>query len=134
LFTLGDIGYLDEDGYLFLTDRKSNTIISGGVNIYPQEIEDVLTEHPTVADAAVFGVPDEEFGEQVMAVVELVDASAAGVELAEDLERHCRERLAGFKVPRRLEFTDALPRDSNGKLYKRRLRDQYWEGHESNII
>lgn len=134
LFTLGDIGYLDAAGYLFLTDRKSNTIISGGVNIYPQEIEDVLTEHPAVTDAAVFGVPDEEYGEQVLAVVELVNPGAGSPALAADLNAHCRDRLAGFKVPRRMEFTDALPRDNNGKLYKRRLRDQYWDGHDSKLV
>ncbi len=140
LFTLGDIGYVDNAGYLFLTDRMSNTIISGGVNIYPQEIEDVLAEHPAVRDVAVFGVPDDEFGEQVMAVVELHDSDSERADdgdrgsLIAELQRHARERLAGFKVPRRFGFTDALPRDNNGKLYKRRLRDQYWEGHDSKLV
>ena len=134
LFTIGDIGKLDEDGYLYLTDRKSNMIISGGVNIYPQEIENVLSQHPAIADAAVFGVPHDEFGEQVMAAIQLQDPTAAGPDMSAEIERYCRESLAGFKVPRRIEFFDELPRDANGKLYKRHLRDRYWEGRDSKII
>ena len=134
LFTLGDIGMLDDEGYLFLTDRKSNMIISGGVNIYPQEIEDVISQHPAVTDVAVFGIPNEEFGEQVMAAIQLVHPAEAGPAMASEIERHCRSLLAGFKVPRRIEFFGELPRDANGKLYKRRLRDQYWQGHSTRIV
>jgi long-chain acyl-CoA synthetase len=124
-FTLGDVGYLDEDGYLFLTDRSTNLIISGGVNIYPAEVEAELLAHPAVGDAAVIGVPDDEWGESVLAVIEPahgVDGSAA---LAAELIEHCRARLAHYKCPRRVDFVDALPRADNGKLYKRRLRDEY---------
>jgi long-chain acyl-CoA synthetase len=131
--TLGDMGYLDDDGYLYLTDRKAHMIISGGVNIYPQEAENVLVDHPAVADAAVIGVPDEEMGESVKAVVELVDPSAAGPELAAELLAHCREVLASYKCPSTIDFTTELPRSDNGKLYKRVLREQYWEGHDSLI-
>jgi acyl-CoA synthetase (AMP-forming)/AMP-acid ligase II len=131
--TLGDMGYLDDNGYLYLTDRKAHMIISGGVNIYPQETENVLIEHPAVADVAVIGVPDDEMGEAVKAVVELVDPATATPELATELVEHCRARLAGFKVPRSIDFVDALPRSDNGKLYKRLLREPYWAGHDSLI-
>jgi long-chain acyl-CoA synthetase len=124
-FTLGDVGYLDEDGYLYLTDRSSNLIISGGVNIYPAEVDGALLEHPAVADAATIGVPSEEWGEEVLAVVELRGGYAPSDELAEELKAFCRERIAHFKCPRRVEFTDALPRQDNGKIYKRLLRDQH---------
>ncbi|WP_205528475.1 AMP-binding protein [Desertimonas flava] len=134
LFTLGDIGYLDADGYVFLTDRKSNTINSGGVNIYPQEIENVLSEHPKVHDVAVFGIPHEEMGEQVIAVIELTDGVAGSEALKAEFTEFCRQSLAGYKVPRRIEFEASLPRDANGKLYKRRLRDPYWVGHASKVI
>ena len=134
LFTLGDIGKLDDEGYLYLTDRKSNMIISGGVNIYPQEIEDVISQHHAVQDVAVFGIPNEEYGEQVMAAIQLVDPDRGDSDMAAEIEAHCRDSLAGFKVPRRIEFFADLPRDDNGKLYKRRLRDQYWHGRESAII
>ncbi len=123
--TLGDIGRLDEDGYLYLTDRKSFTIISGGVNIYPREIEDVLVTHPTVSDAAVIGVPDDEMGERVLAIIEPVDWKSAGPELAEELKTHVREQLSGIKVPRRIEFMKALPRHPNGKMYKRQLQEKF---------
>ncbi len=126
--TLGDVGYLDDDGYLFMSDRKIDMIISGGVNIYPAEIEGVLVTHPAVADAAVYGIPDDEFGEQVMASVELVAGATVDGDLETSLIEHCREHLAGYKVPRRLEVVDVLPRQPTGKLYKRLLRDPHWEG------
>lgn len=124
-FTMGDVGYLDEDGYLYLTDRSADLIISGGVNVYPAEVEAELLGHPAVGDAAVIGVPDEEWGELVVAVVEPAPGVDAGDELAAELVRHCRDRLAHFKCPRRVDFTDSLPRTDSGKLYKRRLRDHY---------
>lgn len=124
--TLGDVGYVDDDGYIYLTDRKSFMIISGGVNIYPQEIEDVLVVHPKVLDAAVIGVPHEEFGEEVKAVVQLADGVAPTDELERELIAYCREHLAGYKLPRSVDFVDELPRLPTGKLYKRLLRDQYW--------
>ncbi len=126
--TLGDVGYLDEAGYLFLSDRKIDMIISGGVNIYPAEIEGVLVGHPAVADAAVFGIPDDEMGEQVKAAVELVDGRTGSAELAAELVAHVRGSLAGYKAPRSVDFVDRLPRHPTGKLYKRLLRDPYWEG------
>ena len=131
--TLGDIGYLDADGYLYLTDRQAHMIISGGVNIYPQEAENVLAGHPAVADVAVIGVPDEEMGEAVKAVVQLVDFAAAGPELAAELLAFCRSELASYKCPRTVDFTAELPRDPNGKLYKRLLRERYWRGHDSLV-
>jgi long-chain acyl-CoA synthetase len=124
-YTMGDVGYLDEDGWLYLTDRSADLIISGGVNVYPAEVEAELLGHPAVGDAAVIGVPDDEWGELVVAVVELRDGAVASPELADELIAHCRDRLARFKCPRRVDFTDALPRTDSGKLYKRRLRDEY---------
>jgi long-chain acyl-CoA synthetase len=132
-FTVGDAGYLDEDGFLYLCDRKHDMIISGGVNIYPAEIESVLVVHPKVRDVAVFGVPDDDWGEHVKAVVELAPGVAAGRELADELVAFCKERLAGFKCPRSVDFVAELPRDPNGKLYKRKLRDPYWVGRERAI-
>ncbi len=132
--TLGDVGYLDEDGYLYLTDRAANMIISGGVNIYPQEAENVLARHPAVVDVAVFGVPDDEMGEAVKAVVQPADSAVPGDELEAELIAYCRCELATYKCPCSVEFIDELPRDPNGKLYKRLLRDRYWEGHESRVI
>jgi long-chain acyl-CoA synthetase len=126
-FTLGDMGYVDEDGFLFLTDRTANLIISGGVNIYPAEVDAVLLEHPAVADVAVIGVPDAEWGEEVLAVVEPRAGSVPDDELAADLVGFCRDRLAHYKCPRRVEFVDQLPRQDNGKIYKRLLRDRYRE-------
>ncbi len=124
--TLGDMGYLDEDGYLFLTDRKSHMIISGGVNIYPQEAENVLTGHPEVLDVAVIGVPNAEFGEEVKAVVQPMDPGKAGPELAEALIDYCQSHLAKYKCPRSVDFVAELPRLPTGKLLKRQLRDRYW--------
>jgi len=137
--TLGDIGYVDEDGYLYLTDRKAHMIISGGVNIYPQEIEDQLVTHPAVADVAVFGVPDPEMGEQVKAVVQTVDGIAGdsttdNPELAGQLIAFCREHIAHYKCPRSVDFVDELPRLPTGKLYKRILRDRYWGKNTSRIV
>ena len=126
-FTLGDMGYVDEDGFLFLTDRSANLIISGGVNIYPAEIDAVLLEHPAVADAATIGVPNPEWGEEVLAVIELRSGVPASAELADELVTFCRDRLAHYKCPRRVEFVDKLPRQDNGKIYKRLLRDRYRE-------
>ena len=124
--TLGDIGRLDQDGYLYLTDRKAHMIIAGGVNIYPQEIEDVLVMHPTVVDAAVFGVPNEDLGEEVKAVIQPRQMPSDPAALEAEVLAYCREHLAGFKCPRSIEFMEQLPRLDNGKLYKRKLRDQYW--------
>ncbi len=132
--TLGDIGRLDDDGFLYLTDRKSYMIISGGVNIYPQESENLLAMHPKVADVAVIGVPNPDFGEEVKAVVQPTDPADAGPELEHELIAYCRQHLADVKCPRSVDFTDELPRHPTGKLYKRLLRDRYWAGHESRII
>jgi long-chain acyl-CoA synthetase len=132
-FTVGDVGYLDEDGFLFLCDRKSDMIISGGVNIYPAEIEGALLTHPKVADAAVFGIPHEDWGEEIKAVVEPAPGIEPGDALTAELLAHCAERLARFKLPRTVDYTDEMPRDPNGKLYKRKLRDPYWEGRERSI-
>jgi len=132
--TLGDIGVLDEDGYLYLTDRQAHMIISGGVNIYPQESENVLASDPRVADAAVIGVPEPEMGEAVKAVVELVDPTTAGPETAAALIALCRERLSAYKCPRTVDFVAELPRDPNGKLYKRLLKERYWEGHDTRVV
>jgi long-chain acyl-CoA synthetase len=127
-FTVGDVGHLDDDGFLYLRDRKIDMIISGGVNIYPAEVEAALLAHPAVADAAVFGIPHDDRGEEVKAVVEL--SSPVPVE---DLLAHCHVKLASYKVPRSIDVVDALPRDPSGKLYKRRLRDPYWAGRERAI-
>jgi acyl-CoA synthetase (AMP-forming)/AMP-acid ligase II len=134
LSTLGDVGYLDDAGYLFLTDRKSYMIISGGMNIYPREIEDRLIEHPQVADVAVFGVPNSEFGEEVKAVVQPMPGVEAGDALRADLLALCREQLAHYKCPRSIDFEAELPRLPTGKLYKRLLRDRYWGEHDSRIV
>ena len=132
--TVGDVGHIDADGYLYLTDRKSYMIISGGVNIYPQETENFLAGHPAVLDVAVIGVPNTDLGEEVKAVVQLVDPAAAGPGLAAELIAYCRDNLAHFKCPRTVDFVDDLPRYPTGKLYKRILRDKYWEGHQTSII
>ncbi|SDH54005.1 AMP-binding protein [Pseudonocardia oroxyli] len=123
--TLGDMGRLDEQGYLYLADRRTDLIISGGVNIYPAEIEDALVMHPAVADVAVIGVPDPEMGQSVRAVVQLIPEMKAGSELIDELTAHCRGRLAGFKCPRSFVFTTELPRLPNGKLLRRRVREKY---------
>ncbi len=132
--TLGDVGRVDEDGYLYLTDRKAFMIISGGVNIYPQEAESILITHPKVADVAVIGVPNEEFGEEVKAVVQLVDMALAGPALERELIEFCRGQLSAVKSPRSIDFDPELPRHPTGKLYKRLLRDRYWKNRDSRII
>jgi len=131
--TLGDIGRLDEEGFLYLTDRQAYMIITGGVNVYPQEAENLLAVHPSVADAAVFGVPDDDFGEAVKAVVETVDGVDGTPELAAELIEYCREHLADVKCPRSIDFRDELPRHPTGKLYKRLLKDEYWEAAGRSI-
>ena len=131
---VGDIGHVDADGYLYLTDRRSYMIISGGVNIYPQETENVLSAHPAVQDVAVIGVPNDDLGEEVKAVVQLADPAAAGPGLEQDLIGYCRDRLAHFKCPQTVDFVAGLPRSETGKLYKRILRDAYWAGHQSRIV
>lgn len=133
VFTYGDIGYLDDDGYLFLSDRKIDMIVSGGANIYPAEIESVLIGHPAVADVAAFGVPNDEFGEEVKVAVQLAEGQTESDELAQDIRSFARERLAGFKVPRSVDFHEAFPRTPTGKLQKRLLRDPYWKGKERAI-
>jgi long-chain acyl-CoA synthetase len=130
--TCGDIGYLDDDGYLFLRDRQAFTIISGGVNIYPQEIEDCLTLHPAVFDVAVIGVPDAEFGESVLAVVQIDADVPPDDSTAQQLLGHVRSHIAGYKVPRRIEFVDALPRTPTGKLVKGKLRNHFGSLSERN--
>jgi long-chain acyl-CoA synthetase len=131
--TLGDIGYVDEDGYLYLSDRKIDMIISGGVNIYPAEIEGVLTSHAAVNDAAVFGIPNDEMGEEVKAAVELAPGINASDALTGELVAFVREHLAGYKAPRSIDFLEQLPRQPTGKLNKRELRDPYWKGLERRI-
>jgi acyl-CoA synthetase (AMP-forming)/AMP-acid ligase II len=134
--TLGDVGYLDADGYLFLTDRKAYMIITGGVNVYPQEAENVLVTHPDVVDVAVFGVPNDDFGEEVKAVVQPrqmpADADAART-LEAELIRFCRSQLADVKCPRSVDFREELPRHPTGKLYKRLLKDEYWKAAGRSI-
>ncbi|HEY2501905.1 MAG TPA: acyl-CoA synthetase [Mycobacterium sp.] len=132
--SLGDMGYVDEDGYMYLTDRSTFMIVSGGVNIYPQEAENVLVMHPKLVDAAVFGVPNDEFGEEVKAVVQPVEGVTPGTDLEAELIEYCRAHLAGYKCPRTVEFEPELPRDPNGKLYKRRIRERYWQGRVSRIV
>ncbi len=131
--TLGDVGWLDEDGYLFLTDRKSFMIISGGVNIYPQEIENLIITHPKVADVAVIGGPHEEMGEEVIAVVQPADWDEAGPALAAEIDAFARANLSHVKIPRRIDFMQELPRHATGKLYKRLIRDAYWSKKDAVI-
>jgi acyl-CoA synthetase (AMP-forming)/AMP-acid ligase II len=132
--TVGDVGFVDEDGYLFLTDRKAHMIISGGVNIYPQETENLLVTHPKVMDAAVIGVPNEDLGEEVKAVVQPMEGVAGDEELERELIAFCRAHLAHFKCPRTIDFTDELPRLPTGKLYKGPLRERYWAEHATRIV
>ncbi|WP_084962038.1 acyl-CoA synthetase [Thermoactinospora rubra] len=132
-FTVGDIGYLDEDGFLYLCDRKADMIISGGTNIYPAEIENEIMVHPKVADVAVFGIPDEEWGEQIKAVVEPAPGVAPGPELAREILASLEGRLARMKWPKSIDFIDEMPREPNGKLLKRKLRDPYWAGRDRAI-
>jgi len=132
--TVGDIGYVDKDGYLYLTDRASFMIIAGGVNIYPQECGNLLITHPKVADAAVFGVPNEDLGEEVKAAVQLMPGIAPGPDVAEELIAFCAQHLARQKCPRSIDFEAELPRLPTGKLYKRLLRDRYWQGHKTRIV
>jgi acyl-CoA synthetase (AMP-forming)/AMP-acid ligase II len=132
--TVGDMGYLDDEGYLFLTDRKTFMIVSGGVNIYPQETENLLITHPKVFDVAVFGIPHPEMGEQVHAVVQPVDMAEAGPELERELLELCTSRLAHYKCPRAIDFDPDLPRQPTGKLYKRLIRDRYWGDKTSRIV
>jgi long-chain acyl-CoA synthetase len=133
MFTVGDVGYLDDDGYLYLCDRKSDMIISGGVNIYPAEIESALSGHPAVADVAVFGIPHDEWGEEIKAVVQPAAGAEPGPALTADLLAYLGERVARFKLPRTIDYVPELPRDPNGKLYKRRLRDPYWTDRDRAI-
>ena len=133
LFTVGDIGYLDEEGWLYLCDRAKDMIISGGVNIYPAEIEKVLVEHPKVADVAVFGIPNDDWGEEVKAVVQPAVGVQGSDALTEELLNYCKDKLAKYKWPRSIDYMDELPRLDTGKLYKRYLRDQYWKGHDRKI-
>jgi acyl-CoA synthetase (AMP-forming)/AMP-acid ligase II len=126
----GDVGYLDQDGYLYLQDRLNDMIVSGGENIYPREVEEVLFQHPGVADAAVIGIPDERFGEAVMAFV--VRREGAVVD-GHELVAHCRQRIAGYKLPRRVEFIDRLPRNATGKVLRRELREPFWQGRARRI-
>jgi len=132
-FTVGDVGYLNDEGYLFLCDRKIDMIISGGANIYPAEIENVLLTHPKVGDVAVFGIPDEDWGEQVKAVIEPAAGAEPGPALAQEILAFCADKLAKFKTPKTIDFLPELPRDPNGKLYKRKLRDPYWANRERAI-
>ena len=132
--TVGDVGYVDDEGYLYLTDRATFMIISGGVNIYPQECENLLITHPKVADAAVFGVPNEDLGEEVKAAVQLMPGIGPGPDIAGELLAFCAEHLARRKCPRSIDFEAELPRLPTGKLYKRLLRDRYWRGHKTRIV
>ena len=134
--TLGDVGYLDEDNFLYLTDRKDFMVISGGVNLYPQETENVLITHPAVIDVAVFGVPNEEFGEELKAVVQPATMPATGEDaqsLSAQLIAYCRSQLADVKCPRSVDFREELPRHPTGKLYKRLLKDEYWKAVDRSI-
>jgi long-chain acyl-CoA synthetase len=131
--TVGDMGYLDAEGYLFLRDRKGDMIITGGANVYPAEVEATLLGHPAVRDVAVFGIPDDDWGEQVKAAVELSDGWEPGDATTNVILDHCEGRLARYKTPRSVDFVAAMPRDPNGKLYKRKLRDPYWTGRDASI-
>jgi long-chain acyl-CoA synthetase len=131
---VGDVGYVDEDGWLFLTDRKTFMIISGGVNIYPQETENLLITHPKVADVAVFGVPNPDLGEEVKAVVQLMEGLEPTDAVAAELIAFCQQHLSRQKCPRSIDFDPELPRLPTGKLYKRILRDRYWGHKDTRIV
>jgi len=136
--TVGDIGWVDGEGHLFLVGRTSEVMIVGGVNIYPAEVENVLLEHPLIADACVFGVPNDEYGEEIFAAVVarekgLVDGQSRAAELREVVMEHCRMNLAKYKCPRTISFREEIPRDPNGKMYRKKLRDPFWEGKERGI-
>ncbi len=128
-FTAGDVGYVDDDGYLYICDRRVDMILTGGINVYSAEVERVLVLHPSVIDCAVFGVPDAVTGQSVLAVIETASGYEAGPALRSDIMRFLTGRLSPIKLPRRIEFIDSLQRDPAGKLFKRRLRDPYWIGH-----
>jgi long-chain acyl-CoA synthetase len=132
-FTMGDMGYLDEEDYLFLTGRSAELIISGGVNVYPAEIDAVLLMHPAVADVATVGVPSEEWGEEVKAVVLPAADASIGDDLAQELLEHCRTHLAHYKCPRSVDFADELPRLPTGKIQRRRVRERYWADQSGQI-
>ena len=132
--TVGDVGYLDDDGFLYLTDRATFMIISGGVNIYPQECENLLVTHPKVADAAVFGVPNEDLGEEVKAVVQLMPGHQPSAEMEKELIEFCAANLSRQKVPRSIDFEAELPRLPTGKLYKKPLRERYWGDKKTRIV
>jgi long-chain acyl-CoA synthetase len=132
-FTLGDIGYIDEDGYLFLTGRSAETIIAGGVNIYPQEIDNELIKHPAVEDSCTIGVPHDEWGEEVRAVIQLKPGYKASDALRSEILAFAVERLAKFKIPRGLDFVAELPRSQAGKILRGRVREPYWRGRARQI-
>ncbi|PCJ16187.1 MAG: hypothetical protein COB04_11415 [Gammaproteobacteria bacterium] len=132
-FTLGDMGYVDEDGYLFLADRSSDLIISGGVNIYPAEVDAVLLHHPAVADVATVGIPNSEWGEEVRSVVLLKNTDEASEAMSAQLVAFCLEDLAKFKCPRKIDFVDQLPRYDTGKIIRRQVREKYWQGVDKKI-
>jgi fatty-acyl-CoA synthase len=132
-FRSGDAGYFDEDGFLYIHDRVKDMIVTGGENVYPAEVENALFGAPGVADAAVIGVPDEDFGEQVKAVVVLRPGTDGGAELEQALIAHCRGKIAGYKVPKSVDFVHALPRNPSGKVLRRELRAPYWEGRERMV-
>ena len=132
-FTLGDMGYFDEDGYLFLTGRTAELIISGGVNIYPQEVDSQVMQHPAVLDVCTIGIPSEEWGEEVKSVVQLNEGSQASDALAQEVINFTRDRLPAFKCPRSVDFVDTLPRLPTGKIMRRTVREPYWAGRDKSI-
>jgi len=132
-FTVGDIGYLNKEGYLFLCDRQNDMIISGGANIYPAEIENVFSMHPKVIDVAVFGIPNEEWGEEIKAVVQAAEKVITDNKFTSELLTFCSKNLGKMKLPKSIDYVDELPRDPNGKLYKRRLKDPYWQDKQKKI-